>query len=176
MAVAQKGLGRLYMEKGRSWKALHYLQQADEYFAVHDREEALSRKETFEYMSMALDSQRQMLLWLLAGVLLSGILAVGLLLLSRRFRRTRREQSEAAVVMEETLEELHQSHSVDVKVSAREKEILDLLAKGYTTPQIAEALHLSPETIKWYRKKLLAKYDVANTAELVLAAQKSGEI
>jgi DNA-binding CsgD family transcriptional regulator len=60
--------------------------------------------------------------------------------------------------------------------SKREKEILDLLAKGYTTPQIAEALSLSPETVKWYRKKLLVKFDAANTAELVLAARKAGEI
>ena len=56
-------------------------------------------------------------------------------------------------------------------LSDREKEILDLLAKGYTSPQIAEALNLSAETVKWYRKKLLAKFDVANTAELIAAAK-----
>ena len=61
-------------------------------------------------------------------------------------------------------------------LSEREKEILDLLAKGYTTPLIAEALGLSPETIKWYRKKLLVKYDVANTAELVNRARECGAL
>ena len=60
------------------------------------------------------------------------------------------------------------------ELSEREKEIVDLLSKGYTTPQIAEALSLSPETIKWYRKKLLAKFDVANVAELVLKARDTG--
>ena len=58
------------------------------------------------------------------------------------------------------------------ELSAREKEILDLLTKGYTTPQIAEGLGLSAETIKWYRKKLLVKLDVSNTAELIATAKE----
>ena len=61
-------------------------------------------------------------------------------------------------------------------LSAREKEILDLLSKGYTAPQIAEALSLSSETIRWYRKKLLAKLDVSNTAELISTAKDMGLI
>ncbi|MBO7544513.1 MAG: helix-turn-helix transcriptional regulator, partial [Bacteroidales bacterium] len=64
--------------------------------------------------------------------------------------------------------------AVAPELSDREKEILDLLSKGYTTPQIAECLSLSPETIKWYRKKLLVKFDVANVAELVLKARDAG--
>ena len=60
------------------------------------------------------------------------------------------------------------------QLSDREKEILSLLAKGYTAPQIAEALSLSPETIRWYRKKLLVKFDVANTPELIFQAREKG--
>lgn len=55
-------------------------------------------------------------------------------------------------------------------------EILDLIAKGYTAPQIAEALSLSTETIRWYRKKLIEKFDVSNTASLVYAAKEYGLI
>ena len=40
--------------------------------------------------------------------------------------------------------------------------------------QIAEGLGLSPETVKWYRKKLLVKFDVANTAELTSTAKDLG--
>ena len=50
--------------------------------------------------------------------------------------------------------------------------ILDLVAKGYTTQQIADALHLSYETIRWYRKKLLVKFNVSNTAELIAIAKE----
>ncbi len=170
MARARKGLGRAYLEQGKTWKALRSLHQADEYFAVHDDEEAVSRKENFEYMSLALASQRKMLSWLLAGLVLLLLSGAGLLWLSRRLRRSRAEQAETDAVMEETLEELRQSRPGDVSVTAREQEILELLSKGYTTPQIAEALSLSPETVKWYRKKLLVKFDVANTAELIAKA------
>ena len=168
MAVARKGLGRMYLEQGRTRKALQYLYEADDYFAVHDQEEAISRKENFEYMSRALDGQRRLLAWLLAGLVVLLLLAAGILLLMRKLRISRKEQTEANAVMEETLEDLNKaSRKSEIPLSPREREILDLLAKGYTTPQIAECLHLSPETIKWYRKKLLVKFDVSNVAELV---------
>jgi DNA-binding CsgD family transcriptional regulator len=62
------------------------------------------------------------------------------------------------------------------ELTSRDKEILDLLAKGYTATQIAEALSLSPETIRWYRKRLLEKFDVANTPELIFQARELGVI
>ena len=54
------------------------------------------------------------------------------------------------------------------------REILELLAKGYTTNQVGECLQISPETVKWYRKKLLAKFDAANVAELISTAKEQG--
>ena len=52
-------------------------------------------------------------------------------------------------------------------ITDREKDILRLIAKGLTSPQIAEMLSLSAETIKWYRKRLLSKLDAENTAALI---------
>lgn len=43
-----------------------------------------------------------------------------------------------------------------------------------TVPQIAEKIFLSPETVKWYRKKLLVKFDAANIAEAISKAKDSG--
>ena len=60
------------------------------------------------------------------------------------------------------------------KLSDRERQILALVAGGKTNPQMAEALFLSPETIKWYRKKLLAKFDVPTSAALVSKAKDLG--
>ena len=201
IAAAQKGLGRLYTAKGQTWKALHWLRLADEYYVNHNREEAETRKDIYECISEALALQRKMLAWLLAGLVALLLLAAALTFVARRLRRSRRQQAETSAVMEETLSDLHAAvspgaantpRSVDdgplsvaeasvsasprtlnplVRISEREAEILDLLAKGYTTVQIADCLCLSPETIKWYRKKLLVKFDVANTAELVLAAR-----
>lgn len=182
IAGAQKGLGRLYTAKGQTWKALHWLRMADEYYVNHNREEVETRKDIYECISEALALQRKMLAWLLAGLVALILLIGALTFVARRLRRSRREQAETSVVMEETLSDLHHaahpaspdaaaSEKSAIPISDREAEILDLLAKGYTTVQIADCLCLSPETIKWYRKKLLAKFDVANTAELVLAAR-----
>ena len=176
VAVAKKGLGRLYMTRGKTTKALKYLHEADEYFSVHDKEEAVSRKENFEYMSLALDEQRKTLSRLLAGLVLLLLLSAGVVLLLSRLRRSRKVQEETAQIMEETLQEIGPPPSGDIQLSAREKDILDLLSKGYTAPDIAGALGLSNETIRWYRKKLIAKLDVSNTAELISIAKDRGLI
>lgn len=55
-------------------------------------------------------------------------------------------------------------------LTSREKEILSLIAEGYTNPQIAEKIFLSPFTVDSHRKNLLAKLDVKNTAALIRLA------
>ena len=56
------------------------------------------------------------------------------------------------------------------ELSKREKEILGLIAEGYTNPQIAEKIFLSSFTVDSHRKNLLAKLDVKNTASLIRLA------
>ncbi|MEO6252230.1 MAG: response regulator transcription factor [Ferruginibacter sp.] len=56
------------------------------------------------------------------------------------------------------------------ELSPREKEILGLIAEGYTNPQIAEKIFLSPFTVDSHRKNLLAKFCVKNTAALIKTA------
>ena len=59
------------------------------------------------------------------------------------------------------------------ELSPREKEILGLIAEGYTNPQIAQKIFLSPFTVDSHRKNLLAKLNVKNTACLIrLAVEK----
>lgn|SRR5690606_191465 len=52
----------------------------------------------------------------------------------------------------------------------RERELLKLVAEGYTNIEIADKIYLSPETIKGYRKNLLLKLGAKNTAVLVRMA------
>jgi DNA-binding NarL/FixJ family response regulator len=52
-------------------------------------------------------------------------------------------------------------------LTPREKEILGLIAEGYTNPQIAEKIFLSQFTVDSHRKNLLAKLNVKNTATLI---------
>jgi DNA-binding CsgD family transcriptional regulator len=52
-------------------------------------------------------------------------------------------------------------------LSRREKEVLELIAEGYTNPQIAEKLFISPFTVDSHRKNLIAKLNVKNTPMLI---------
>jgi DNA-binding NarL/FixJ family response regulator len=55
-------------------------------------------------------------------------------------------------------------------LTRREKEVLELIAEGYTNPQIAEKIFLSQFTVDTHRKNLLAKLNVKNTASLIRLA------
>lgn len=60
------------------------------------------------------------------------------------------------------------------QLSAREKQILALVAEGHTSPEIAQIVSLSQETIKWYRKRLLQKTGASNSAEMIHKATEAG--
>ena len=74
----------------------------------------------------------------------------------------------------EALKEYQKSSKTELpELSPREKEILGLIAEGYTNPQIAEKIFLSSFTVDSHRKNLLAKLNVKNTASLIrLAVEK----
>jgi DNA-binding NarL/FixJ family response regulator len=59
-------------------------------------------------------------------------------------------------------------------LTEREKEILQLIVEGKTDQEIADILFLGLNTIKVYRKGMLLKMDVPNTAMLVGKALKMG--
>ena len=61
-------------------------------------------------------------------------------------------------------------------LTKREKEILKLLAEGYTTQKIADMLTISPKTVEGHKTSLMAKLDIHNRAELVKYALRKGVI
>ena len=181
VANALKGLGGLYLEKGKTWKALRCLQEADRYYSLHDDQEFRFRMENLDFLSKVLQEQKRSMAWWLAALVVLVVLLAGIILILRQLRRARKEQAEAAAVMDEALEELRPVPAetfpeavILPKLSDRDRQILSLIAQGKTNPQMAEALFLSPETIKWYRKKLLAKFDVPTSAALVSKAKDLG--
>ncbi|MEU8266362.1 response regulator transcription factor [Sphaerisporangium sp. NPDC049002] len=62
------------------------------------------------------------------------------------------------------------------QVSTREREVLVLVARGLTNPRIAERLGLGLATVKTHIRSLLAKLDVHDRAQLVIAAYESGVV
>jgi DNA-binding NarL/FixJ family response regulator len=60
--------------------------------------------------------------------------------------------------------------------SKREREVLDLLAKGYSTREIAKKLFITEKTVESHRKNLVNKAKVKNTVELIAYASSRGVI
>jgi DNA-binding NarL/FixJ family response regulator len=61
-------------------------------------------------------------------------------------------------------------------LTAREKEVLALIAEGMTNLEIAEKLFISPLTVDSHRKNLIAKFGVKNTAAMVKFGMEAGFI
>jgi DNA-binding NarL/FixJ family response regulator len=61
-------------------------------------------------------------------------------------------------------------------LSEREREVLQLIAEGHSSKEVAEVLSISPATVETHRAHILQKLDVHNTAELVLYAVRRGVI
>jgi len=59
-------------------------------------------------------------------------------------------------------------------LSPREREVLQLLAEGKTSKQIAETLDLSTKTVEAHRANMLCKLDLHSTATLIRYAIRNG--
>jgi len=64
------------------------------------------------------------------------------------------------------------SSSNDYQLTAREKEILQLLTEGMPMPRIAEKIFLGYETVRGYVKSIYQKLHVASATEAVAKALK----
>jgi two-component system NarL family response regulator len=59
-------------------------------------------------------------------------------------------------------------------LTARERQVLQLIAEGLTSVQIAERLHIAASTVEVHRRNLMRKLDLHNVAELTRYAITSG--
>ncbi|MDB5270741.1 MAG: hypothetical protein JWP58_3781 [Hymenobacter sp.] len=59
-------------------------------------------------------------------------------------------------------------------LSAREQEVLQLVADGLTTAAIADKLFTSPRTVETHRQTIMEKTGAKNTAALIKAAASQG--
>jgi two-component system response regulator DesR len=67
-----------------------------------------------------------------------------------------------------------QSDGETAALSSREREVLDLIARGSTNREIAAALHLSPHTIHEHTSSLYRKLGARNRADAVQRAHRAG--
>ena len=73
------------------------------------------------------------------------------------------------------IEEIHRRASPDrTLLTAREREILRLVADGMAVPAISETLHLSPATVRTHLQHLYEKLEVSGQAVAVARAMRLG--
>jgi DNA-binding NarL/FixJ family response regulator len=56
----------------------------------------------------------------------------------------------------------------------REREVLQLVAEGHTTKQIADSLHVSVKTVESHRQNIMDKLEIRSIAELTKYAIREG--
>ncbi|HEX5417206.1 MAG TPA: response regulator transcription factor [Chloroflexota bacterium] len=96
--------------------------------------------------------------------LLRGVLTLG-------------EERLGAPVIDRHIEVLvHHKREPDALLSRREREILALIAEGYTSKGIARKLQLSPRTIGNHRARIMAKLRVDNCIQATAQALQLGLI
>ena len=60
------------------------------------------------------------------------------------------------------------------ELTEREREVLDLVARGYDNRRIAKALFLSDKTVRNHVSSVLTKLGAADRAEAVQRARRAG--
>lgn len=56
------------------------------------------------------------------------------------------------------------------QLSDREKEILQLSARGFTINEISEKIYVTSDTVKFHRRKIYDKLEVSNISEAIMCA------
>ncbi|MCA9421619.1 MAG: response regulator transcription factor [Nitrospira sp.] len=59
-------------------------------------------------------------------------------------------------------------------LTPRQREVLQLIAEGHSTKEMATMLHVSPKTIEFHRAKIIRELNCQNTAELTRYAITHG--
>jgi len=84
-------------------------------------------------------------------------------------------QKIAATVIDDYIAERHRTSPLE-SLSSRERQILQLVAEGKSSAEIAAILFLSPKTVDTYRSRLMHKLDIGDLPSLVKFAIQHGVI
>jgi DNA-binding NarL/FixJ family response regulator len=81
--------------------------------------------------------------------------------------------SAAAALIEDYLQQAKEEEPYN-QLTAREREILKLIAEGHTSREITDMLFLSLKTVLGHRSKIMEKLNLHNQTELVKYAMRKG--
>jgi len=66
------------------------------------------------------------------------------------------------------------SQAEEVALSDREAEVINLIADGFTNPEIADQLKVAERTVKTYRARAIEKLGISSRAEITAYVRRSG--
>ncbi len=80
----------------------------------------------------------------------------------------------AGHLVKEFLQKTKEKTGDNLSLSAREKEILNLLSEGYSSKEIADKLVISSSTVHTHRSNLMSKLGLSSRRELIQYAREHG--
>ena len=78
------------------------------------------------------------------------------------------------IVIKDYIQGPREDSSVFSVLTPREREVLQLMAEGKSTKQIADRLHVSVKTIETHRQQIMTKLGIHSVAELTKYAVREG--
>ena len=78
------------------------------------------------------------------------------------------------VLMEDYVQRLNEESTPFSVLRPREREVLQAMAEGQSTREIAEALHVSVKTVETHRQNIMNTLDIHSVAELTKYAVREG--
>lgn len=67
-----------------------------------------------------------------------------------------------------------QRHKVALKLTPRQREVLQLLAEGHSAKEIASILHISPRTVEFHKYRMMEELELRSSADLIQYAIRHG--
>ncbi len=80
----------------------------------------------------------------------------------------------AGTVIDDYVDQTVGGRESSTELTNREREVLQLIAEGMTTKQIANSLNVSVKTVETHRRKIMKKLDIHSIAELTKVAIQEG--
>lgn len=80
----------------------------------------------------------------------------------------------AHIVVNDYVDKSTITESASEKLSARERQVLQLIAEGWNTKQIALKMNISSKTVDTYRQRIMSKLEIYNIADLIKYAINEG--
>jgi two-component system response regulator NreC len=82
------------------------------------------------------------------------------------------------VMVEDYVKRLQEGEGLDAYhiLTEREREVLQLIAEGYTNREMADLLHISIKTVQNHRSRIMSKLDLHDRGELIKYAIQQGII